>query len=287
MQPGLTSKTNGAGGLAPLAPIQVSLGEDIRHAIAHNIRAALEAVTAGRAVPFEPLILPYGEMRPPLHIVAGGSSAAITIDEIDGDICAVNGAHNWLLDRGIVPDYAIFLDWMDVVFRNVAPHEDVVYLLGSQAHVHALNVLEGHDVRIWHTGVEREALPPKTRWYGGGMGAVGRVMALLYEYGYRDFHYHGVDGCYAPDGKSHSYDWPLVQNSTEQPVEIVCGGRRFQSRIDWVCQVQNFMALLDVYDDWHARGELERVTMFIHGDGLLPHIARLKGFHANSVTETE
>lgn len=283
MQPGLTSSQDGAAGLLPVAPIPISLGEDIRHSIRHNIRASLKAIEDGRVQAFEPMVLPYGEARPPLHIVAGGSSAKETLGEIDGHICAVNGAHNWLLSCRMVPEYTILLDWMDVVFRNLKPHAHITYLLGSQAHVHALNVLDGYDVRIWHTGVEKDVLPPGTRWYGGGMGAVGRVMAVLYEYGYRDFHYHGVDGCYSRDGKSHSYEWPLVQNSTEKPIEIVCGGRKFHSRVDWVCQAQNFIEQLKVYDDWHARGELERVNMFIHGDGLLPHIARLRGFHFNSI----
>ncbi len=269
--------------MLPVAPIPVALAPDIHHTISHNIRCAFEAVDAGKAALFEPMVLPRGESRPPLHVVAGGSSAELTLDEIDGDICAVNGAHDWLIDRGIIPDYAILLDWMDVVFKNITPHKDVIYLLGSQAHVHALNALDGYDIRIWHTGVEKGALPPKTRWYGGGMGAVSRVMSLLYEYGYRDFHYHGVDGCYGRDGKTHSYSWPLVQNSTEKPIEIVCGGRHFFSRVDWVCQIQNFIQQLEVYDDWHARGELERVNMFIHGDGLLPHIARMRGFHFNNV----
>lgn len=270
--------------MKPLAPIQVNLAPDIRHAIALNIREALKAVDEGRAVAFEPMVLPYGEARPPLHIVAGGPSAVDTLGEIDGDICAVNGAHDWLVNQGIKPDYTVLLDWMDVVFRNLTPQEGVVYLLGSQAHVHALNILEGYDVRIWHTGVEKSALPPGTRWYGGGLAAVGRVMPLLYEYGYRDFHYHGVDGCYR-DGKTHSYGWHLVGNNTETPMEVTVGGRTFSTRVDWVAQAQNWLEQLKIYDEWHAMGELERVNIFVHGDGLIPHIARLRGLHYHSIPE--
>lgn len=251
------------------------LSEEVRDIQRANIRACLE-----RKLPqFEPDQRP----RPALHIVGGGHSAQQTLGEIDGDVCAVNGAHDWLIGKGIVPDYTLFLDWTQEVAERFSPRREVVYLAASTCHPRMWDRLDGFDVRVWHTGVAKDFLPVGTLVYGGGPCATQRIIPVLYEWGYREFHFHGVDACIRE--QSHVYPWKTVGRSGAVPVTVRCAGREFRTWLAFLAQAQSFHDFLDIYDRWAEQGVMDPITILVHGDGLIPHIARMNNIHFHSVRE--
>ena len=260
MQPIPTCNDDRAGGHSP-ARLVVELDEKIVALQRANIRENIKDMEEFR---------PEIRHRPALHVIAGGHSVKYTLGKAKGDICAINGAHDWLIDRGIIPTYALLLDWSDEVAKRISPHRDVIYLVCSQCSPALFDKLKGYDVRVWHTGTADGIVPGGTRTYGGGPNATQRVIPVLYDYGYRDFHFHGVDACFS-GGKTHTYDWPGLGNST------------FLTRLDWLNQAQSFEDFLEIYDEWQNNGSMSRISIKVHGDGLIPHIARVKGCHANTV----
>lgn len=271
-----------AAGVSAPADIRIEPGPKVVAAQKANILASLKLLESGAVKAFEPMVLPRNKPRPPLHVVAGGSSVVVTVDDIDGDICAINGAHDWLIIRGIIPRYALFLDWADIVYKGVTPRDDVIYLCGSQCHPLAFEVLKGKDVRVWHTGAQREMLPVGSRVYGGGPNATQRVIPVLYEYGYREFHFHGVDACFY-GGDTHVYDHVSTGTAAEKTISVNYAGRDFLTNPGWLCQAQQFEKFLGIYAEWQSKGVLERIDIKVHGDGLIPQIARMHGCHVHSL----
>lgn len=89
-------------------------------------------------------------------IVGGGPSLADTLTNLrlrksrGGVIYALNGTHDWLIKRGIVPDFHVLLDARpDNVCFVQNPHKGVVYLVSAQCHPSIYEALEGYKVVQW------------------------------------------------------------------------------------------------------------------------------------------
>ncbi len=90
--------------------------------IERNLKREIDTVKTGRAM-----------------LVAGGPSAADHVDDIrrlkEGGwtLYTVNGAHDWLVSLGIVPDYCALMYAGSVVNTVIQkPQQDCIYLLTSQ-----------------------------------------------------------------------------------------------------------------------------------------------------------
>lgn len=101
--------------------------------------------------------------------------------------------------------------------------------------------------------------------YIGGGRTVGLIaLALLKVLGYRTIHIFGYDSSYK-DGKHHAYQQRL--NDGDQIIEVEYAGRSFTTTPWMAKQAEDFIDL--------SRALVEQgVALIIHGDGLLPHIAK-------------
>lgn len=229
--------------------------------------------------------LPWLSPRKPhkgqMLLVGGGPSLKESLGKLrfhqsrGGDIYALNGTHDWLIERGIIPNYHVMLDSRkDNVCFVQKPHKRVKYLLGAQCHPDVFEALKGFDVTLWWSemdGVDElvKGIEDKPVCVIGGGATVGmKTMFMAYSLGYRKIHFFGFDSCYREE-ENHAY--PQALNANEQRIEIEAGGKRFICAPWMAKQAKEFQE--------QARQLLQLgVTLTVHGDGLIPHI--METWHA-------
>lgn len=213
-------------------------------------------------------------------LVGGGSSIGLTAQlhdiverrKMGQTIFALNGAGKYLTDRGIKPDYLVICDsrMKNVYFLHDLPATK--FLLSSQCDPMLFDYLveRGADVMMFHPAIDElnELLPKGSDFcMVGGHFTVGLVaMSVVTAMGYRELHLYGYDSSDADDGRAHAY--PQKQTEGEQKrLEIVCAGRKFRCSFAMYKQAAifpQFAAMLAEMD----------CTITVHGEGLLPTIAR-------------
>lgn len=213
-------------------------------------------------------------------IVGGGSSLQIPsqIDEIaerrrlGQTIIALNGVGKYLTDRHLKPDYLVICDGRAENVRFLEGLPAKKFLLASQCHPSLFDYLieRGADVMLFHPALDRlnEVLPKGTNvCMIGGHHTVGLMaMSVMTALGYRMLHLYGYDSCDGDDGAPHAY--PQAQTSAEaKRLEIVCAGRKFRCSFAMYKQAEAFGAFTAMLAEFGC-------TITVHGDGLIPTIAR-------------
>lgn len=205
-------------------------------------------------------------------LVGGGPSLADTLPEIrrraDGGqtIFALNGTAKYLIEHGIWPDFGVildprvenagFIDWR------------VSWLLASQCHPATFDATKGSlRTRMWHFAtdgigavLERDAM-----LIGGGLTVGLTAMGLVFAMGYRKMHLYGYD---SSDREDAAHAYAQDEDRAEQKrVEVWCGPRKFTAGIAMYAQAEAFPR-------WAATLVDQGALITVHGDGLLPAIAR-------------
>lgn len=165
------------------------------------------------------------------------------------DIFAVGGAHDWLIDKGVIPAAWINADPMPMIGEYLKrPHKDVAYWVASHSHPFVFEALQGFDVRVWHdevwagtADVVRECRKNQEHIlvYGGSSGAT-RAPFIGYELGYRKFRFYGCDG---------SGGYLARQLTHGQEVEVECRGRKFRAPVGMVHQAKQFAGIRELLKD--------------------------------------
>jgi hypothetical protein len=146
----------------------------------------------------------------PISIVGYGPSLAETWKELKPPVFTVSGAHDFLLDRGIVPDYHAECDGRDHKVRHLErPQEKTTYLMASVCNPKAWELLKNNKVEYWHCAHGQHVV----EWIGknddgailvAGGSTVGlSAIHLAGILGYRSFKLYGFDGNLR-DGKRHA-----------------------------------------------------------------------------------
>ena len=192
-------------------------------------------------------------------IVGGGPSLKNTILP-PGDIFALNGVHDWLIDRNTVPKYHVLLDARpDNASFVQNPSHEVDYLIAGICHPDVFDALKEEHVILWVPDMD-EIQDMDCLRVGGGATVGMKTMYLAYLMGYRRFHFAGVDSCYH-DGHGHAYDQSL--NDGEEVIDVIAAGRRFKCAPWMAKQADEFQKqarkLIDLGCD-----------MTVHGHGLIP-----------------
>ena len=209
-------------------------------------------------------------------ICGGGPSLDATMPFIRGHakaghtILALNNAAAFLRARDVVPTYQVIIDPRPENIRFVTEVPADHFILSSQCDPSLFDALDGHDVTVLHPAVEgvREHLPPGTiaTLVGGGITVGLTAMAAVHVLGFREIHLYGYDSSDADDGNAHAY--PQDENDPEKKrIEVIVAGRRFRSSYAMYAQAEKFESFARLLADADA-------TVYVHGDGLLPTIAR-------------
>lgn len=204
-----------------------------------------------------------------IALCCGGPSLETEFDTLQSVLAtgakpvAVNGTHDWLLDRGITPSAQVLCDAREHNKRFVQrPVETCKYFLGSQCHPAVYDTLDGQDVYQFHVylGIGEEQIAR------GALGAVpmivggstvgSRAFHLFRVLGFRKFHVFGMDSCYM-DGRHHAY--PQKENDFDHDVEFEVAGEKFIGDIWMLHQFKDFLAITI------AIGDLFQVKVYGNG----------------------
>ena len=226
--------------------------------------------------------LPLFDKRCPPHggtvsIVGGGPSAADTIGDIKGKVIAVNGSHDWLIERGIVPRACVLLcpvEYLTEAF-SFTPHKDVQYFVASLCHDTTFDRLKNHNVVLWHASQPHPVpidalLPPGTFQIGGGGFVSLRAINLNYMLGFRDIHCHGFDSSWRKGNSAHRHHVYEQHRDDDhaKEAETILGYPTFLALYS---QVSDFFRTVDSFE----RPGFDPMTITLHGDGLLQHSWKL------------
>lgn len=211
-----------------------------------------------------------------LLIAAGGPSLARSLPELqleyaraqyNGGVAlwAVNGTHDFLIERGITPTGMVMLDSRQACVPNFLskPQRDVEYLIATQCDPSAFDVLKDYHVRRWtgwYWGVEDNLV------IGGGATVGLKSIMLAAAMGFRKFHLFGYDSSYEGDN-DHAYPQPM--NANDLRIECRMKGRKFTAARWMAKQVVEYIGMAHTLtSDWGCE-------FYVHGDGLLPWAAAI------------
>jgi uncharacterized Rossmann fold enzyme len=123
----------------------------------------------------------------------------------DCDVVSVSGAHDYLIEHGVIPKYHVECDPRPHKAVQVTPHKGVEYLLAASCHPDLFAKMDGMAVRLWHAEEHirvRDELKNEAPNISGG-GSVGlRSIGVLYAMGYRDLTIYGMDCSFEDEGKT-------------------------------------------------------------------------------------
>jgi uncharacterized Rossmann fold enzyme len=188
------------------------------------------------------------------------------MQEAKRPIVAVRGAHDFLIDHGIIPDFATTVDPLPdswTCFMRKAP--GIQYMIASQCPAEVFDHLADRQVTIWHPYIMKGQTRPKDRmWIGGGTTSGLRAIALFYAFGWRHFALFGFDSCL--DGETLRFDGTGVK-SGDDVKEIRFNGKSYWCNSAMALQAQSFQ----IYYEW-----MPDAHFYAFGQGLIPDIIRAK-----------
>ena len=168
-------------------------------------------------------------------IVCYGPSLADTWRLIKRPIVTVSGAHDYLVKRGIVPDFHVDCDPREHKARMLQnPQSKTTYLMATVCHPKYWEVLKGYNIRLWHliNGDDLETVawvlqnhPEGANSMVGGGSSVGqRAMNVMAALGYRRFNVYGMDCSFTTDRHAGAH-----LGKEQAKIFVQAGNRVFQT----------------------------------------------------------
>ncbi len=199
--------------------------------------------------------LPTIEKKPAragqLAIVASGPSVREHLEELrswPGEIWAVNGAYDYLLDNGIVAHGFFAIDPLPELADYVRrPRHETTFRIASTCDLAVFEALDGSDVQIFHAFADDLKYPEGSGQIGGGTTAVTRAPYLALVEGWRDIVLFGVDSSY--DGGEYCYQWGRYKSDIAAPTFWfeINGEGPFQSEIGLMKQVSQLGVIIQKF----------------------------------------
>ena len=204
-------------------------------------------------------------------LVASGPSVKGQIElirkmQIAGSpVVAIKGAHDYLIDQGVIPDYALAIDPQEHRIAFHKPCQAVKYMIASQCHPAMFDNLAGFDVTLWHPYVMKgQDRPKNSMLIGGGTTSGLRAISLFYVLGWRDFQLFGFDSC--NDGETLRVNGDgLKTGDSLLEVRIDPEGEPFFCNASMALQAEHFQTYYDYLPD---------ATFAGHGHGLIQAIIK-------------
>lgn len=180
-------------------------------------------------------------------------------------IVAIKGAHDWLIDNGVIPDYALAIDPQEHRIAFYKPQPTVHYMIASQCHPAMFDNLNGCQVTLWHPYVKKGQDRPKNcMLIGGGTTSGLRAISLFYVLGYRQFELFGFDSC--NDGEMLRVNGDGLKDGDNLiEVSIEPQGETFYCNTAMALQAEHFQTYYDYLPDATFNG---------HGHGLIQAIIK-------------
>jgi len=144
-------------------------------------------------------ITPLGDKV--LSLACFGPSLQHTWQDLKRPIMSMSGSHNFLIERGVIPDYHVDIDpLLHTLSYILKPHKDVQYLMASVCHPFTWSLLKGYNVKTWHVVSGKSTKEwisqndPNTILLAGGSSVGLCAIHIGGVLGYQHFEIHGMDG---------------------------------------------------------------------------------------------
>lgn len=202
-------------------------------------------------------------------------------------VVSTSGAHDFLIERGIVPDIHVEVDPREhKAFFTRVPHKDVKYWIASSCHPKLVEQLLPYDLSLFHTFnsadehrkmVENDIEKDSFMICGGGTVAC-RALNLMYITGFRSFSFYGMDCSFGPAGEQHA---GVHSGKMQNELMTKAGDRWFRTSGTMLATAQGFIMNMTTLhrasvanNEPDIPGTHDKVEMFLHGDGLLQEMYR-------------
>jgi hypothetical protein len=217
-------------------------------------------------------------------IIAGSPSVSKYIDEIKEKqkagsyVMALNGANDYLVDRGIIPDCFAMMDARPLNYKLVKkPQKETLFLLASQVHQKVFEHLKEYPIILWHgeadyfpfEEVNKLAIKKGLHSYpmlGGGQTVGTRAICIATTLGFKNIFIYGFDSSYDKD-KHHAYE--QKQNDTQRTIKLEINGEEFITtpilarQVDTYLQMKNLLKKQDVKITLRSEGYALAVQNFV------------------------
>ena len=211
-----------------------------------------------------------------VSLVGSGPSLSKTYQDLSGEVIAINNALKFLLEKGVVPKWAMFWDAAECVEQFAHPHPDITYLVAARCHPKVFERLKGCRQIVWYAGGDHnindfmlENGIAQEPMVNGGSAGITRALYLAYALGYRDFHIHGADSSYSDDGKTHVNESLVPEKDFNVWVGNQVGNKMFRTTPEWCGQIEEYKMIYPMFK------VALNVPLTVHGDGMLPFIHEL------------
>lgn len=180
----------------------------------------------------------------------------------EAPVCSLNDSHDYLINKGIIPDIQLMLDPTEQLADRVTPQEGVIYLIASQCHAKVFEKLKGFAVVLWHAWAmvgEENIIGERMRV--GGATTVGlRALNVGYLLGFGKFHLYGLDSSLKEDKLR------ITGEGAKTTMQIVCGDRKFLTNPAMAGQANDVSQAIEHFDG--------KIRVKAYGDGLLQHVLK-------------
>jgi hypothetical protein len=215
-----------------------------------------------------PRLLPQPQNDWTLSIVCYGPSLLDTWQDIKRPIMTVSGAHDFLIERGIVPDFHVDTDPRKHKSDMLTPHKDVVYLIASACNPDIWGKIKSRgrpqdDLKAyyWHAVNGQHTVDWILKHDDGSLMISGGSTAGLCAIhiggvlGITNFNIYGMD-CSYKDGARHA---GLHGGPTQKIIDQEAGGKVWQTSRQMLTSAEEF--------EYHSREY--GFEYCLHGEGYL------------------
>lgn len=206
-----------------------------------------------------------------LSIVCYGPSLLETWREINQKdylpILTVSGAHDFLSERGITPDYHVHMDPRAFEPEMLAnPNDQTKYLMASCCAPEFWAILKKRHVELWHLINGPETID----WVrvhhsrglksciGGGSTVGQRAMNVGASLGYRRFRIYGMDLSFGPQ------HWAGPHPGNDEPIiQVDLNGKTYKTTpqlLKAAQEMEDFLKSMDVEIEFHGNGLMQEVA---------------------------
>lgn len=228
-----------------------------------------------QAIGLFPMLQKRGKFLPRrASIACYGPSLADTWRELRSPIISVSGAHDYLIERGIVPDFHVDCDPRPHKPEMLTkPQKATTYLMASVCHPLFWEALQGRSVRLWHliNGDDLETVawvaqnhPVGMKSMIGGGSSVGmRAMNVAAALGYRKFDIHGMDCSFTE--KRHAG----AHTGSQQVETLVKAGNRIfkttKQMLQAAIEMEHFLQQQDAEVRFYGDGLMQETAKILRG----------------------
>lgn len=179
-------------------------------------------------------------------------------------VVAINGAHDFLIENGITPDFFLTVDPRGMPQNLKHANDETVYLLASRVSPRDFDLLKGRKIVLWHSWSKEDEMSvvgDNRIMIGGGTTSGLRAINFFYVAGFRSFHLYGLDSCLGRRGEKHVDEAPLGKGVMR--TDVIVDGVSYICNMAMAAQAQDFQKLYEVMPD---------MTIKSFGNGLITAI---------------